>query len=136
MGVEPFLLSSTVAGVLAQRLVRRLCSHCKTPRPADATERVLMNVEDGGEVTVFDPVGCPRCNGTGYEGRIGIYELVVADETLRRLIHDDASEQTITAHDFANGNPTLAQTGFGHVLTGHTSVAEVMRVVQEAETAS
>lgn len=82
--------------------------------------------------TLFDPVGCARCNGTGYEGRVGIYELVTADEKLRKLLHDNASEQEIRAHAFRNA-PTLADIGYGHVRAGRTSLPEVLRVVQEAE---
>lgn len=136
MGVEPFLLSSTLTGVLAQRLVRRLCESCKAPRPATLTERELMGAGGEAELIVHDPVGCARCNGIGYEGRIGIYELIVADETFRRLVHDDASEQALAAHVFADPKVlTLAQTGFEHVKAGITSVAEVLRVVQETESA-
>ncbi len=135
MGVEPFLLSSTIAGVMAQRLVRRLCEHCKEPREATPAERRMMEVSPTEPLTVYDPKGCPRCNQIGFEGRIGIYELLIADETLRRLVHDDASEQAMAAHAFADA-PTLAQTGFTHVRAGLTSFAEVMRVVQEEGAAS
>ena len=132
MGVEPFLLASTIAGVLAQRLVRRLCESCKQERPASPTDLALMGLPEKTKLSVYEPVGCPRCNGTGYEGRIGIYELVVADETFRRLLHDDASEQAIAAHAFAHA-PTLASSGYEHVRAGRTSIAEVVRVAQEAE---
>lgn len=135
MGIEPFLLSSTIAGVLAQRLVRRLCESCKSPRSATPQELELMRAGKGEKVTVYDPVGCARCNGTGYEGRIGIYELVTADETLRRLLHDDVSEQAIRDHAFRNV-PTLADIGYGHVKAGRTSLPEILRVVQEAEGAA
>ncbi|MEM9989573.1 MAG: type II secretion system ATPase GspE, partial [Pseudomonadota bacterium] len=134
MGVEPFLLSSTIAGVLAQRLVRRLCDSCKAPREATDTEKDLLGVKPKESVTIYDPVGCPRCNHIGYEGRIGVYELIVADDTFRKLVHDDASEQALAAHAFGKeGVPTLAQTGFDHVKAGLTSISEVLRVVQETE---
>ena len=132
MGVEPFLLSSTMAGVLAQRLVRRLCESCKQARPATPADLALMGLPEDTKLSVYEPVGCPRCNQTGYEGRIGLYELVVADETFRRLLHDDASEHAIAAHAFANV-PTLAASGYEHVRAGRTSIAEVVRVAQEAE---
>lgn len=135
MGVEPFLLSSTLAGVLAQRLVRRLCESCKVPRPANDSEKELMGVPLPEDITVYDPVGCARCNNIGYEGRVGIYELVVADETFKKLVHDDASEQAMADHAFATV-PTLADCGFDHVRNGVTSVAEVLRVVQESEQSS
>ena len=135
MGVEPFLLSSTIAGVLAQRLVRRLCDSCKQERAATPAELTLMGLPEGETASVYEPVGCPRCNHTGYEGRVGIYELIVADETFRRLLHDDASEQAIAAHAFAE-TPTLAASGYEHVRAGRTSIAEVVRVAQEAEAGS
>lgn len=132
MGVEPFLLSSTVAGVLAQRLVRRLCDSCKEPHQAGEADLALMGLPSTEKLTIYEPTGCPRCNHTGYEGRIGIYELIVADETFRRLLHDDASEQAVAAHAFAH-TPTLASSGYEHVREGRTSLAEVLRVAQEAE---
>ena len=132
MGVEPFLLSSTVAGVMAQRLVRRLCPSCKeayTPGPA---ERGLLGLAPDDEVTIYRSVGCPQCNHVGYEGRIGVYELVVADETLRGLIHENAGEQELAAHAF-EASETLAQCGFRHVIAGETSLEEVLRVVRRED---
>ncbi|WOI54368.1 type II secretion system ATPase GspE [Parvularcula sp. LCG005] len=134
MGVEPFLLSSTIASVLAQRLVRRLCQSCREPRHASAAEKAMMGMVADETIVVYEPKGCARCNGIGYEGRVGIYELIVADDTFRKLVHDDASEQAMKAHAFAASNaPTLAETGFAHVLDGVTSLSEVLRVVQEKE---
>ena len=130
MGVEPFLLSPTIAGVLAQRLVRRLCETCREPYEPDELERQMLGARKG--VTIYRPTGCAACNHTGYEGRIGLYELVVVGEKLRKLIHDDAGEQALRAEAFKDA-PTLAQSGYEHVLAGRTSLAEVLRVVQEAE---
>lgn len=132
MGVEPFLLSSTMAALLAQRLVRRLCPRCKTPREADAAERRLLGVAPGEAAVIHDAKGCDRCGQTGYEGRVGVYELVVVDETLKRLIHEDVSEQALAEHAFRKAD-TLAQCGFRHVLAGVTTIEEVLRVVQQEE---
>jgi general secretion pathway protein E len=132
MGAEPFLLSSTVAGVLAQRLVRRLCPTCKTPYAPDDAERKLLGLAPGQAANVFRPAGCGRCGHTGYEGRIGVYELMVVDETLRRLIHEDASEASLAAQAFRHAD-TLAASGFRHVLAGLTSIEEVLRVVRQEE---
>ena len=132
MGVEPFLLSPTLAGVLAQRLVRRLCESCKEAYAPDAAERQILGLAPGDEVTLYRPTGCAACNHTGYEGRIGIYELVVINEKLRKLIHDDAGEEELRAEAFREA-PTLGQSGYEHVLAGRTSLAEVLKVVQEAE---
>lgn len=132
MGAEPFLLSSTIAAVLAQRLVRRLCPSCKEPYEPDAAERALLGIGKGEKTTIYRAAGCGRCALTGYEGRVGVYELVVADEKLKRLIHDDASEQEMAAHAFRKTR-TLAQCGFAHVVDGVTSLEEVLRVVRQEE---
>jgi general secretion pathway protein E len=131
MGAEPFLLSSTIAAVLAQRLVRRLCPSCKEAYEADAAERTLLEASVD-KVMLYRPVGCGRCAQTGYEGRIGVYELIVSDERLKTLIHDDAGEQELAAHAFRRAR-TLAQCGFSHVLAGTTSLEEVLRVVRQEE---
>lgn len=132
MGVEPFLLSSTVAAVLAQRLVRRLCPSCRQPYDADAAEKKLLGAGPRDNVALYRPVGCGRCNHTGYEGRVGVYELIVVDEKMKRLIHDDAGEQELVAYAF-NKADTLAQSGFRHALAGLTSIEEVLRVVHQEE---
>ena len=132
MGAEPFLLSSTIAGVMAQRLVRRLCPTCKAPRQADPGERKLLGVTGKEPVTIHTATGCGRCGHTGYEGRIGIYELLVVDEGLRRLIHDDVGESELAKAAFAKAE-TLAQCGFAHVRKGLTSIEEVLRVVRQEE---
>lgn len=132
MGAEPYLLSSTIAAVLAQRLVRRLCPACKEPYAPDAAERRLLGVGNGRDVAIYRAAGCGRCGGTGYEGRLGVYELLVVDDALRRLIHDDAGEDAVSAEAF-KGVDTLAACGFRHVLDGVTSIEEVLRVVRQEE---
>ncbi|MGF1543570.1 MAG: type II secretion system ATPase GspE [Parvularculaceae bacterium] len=132
MGVEPFLLSSTVAAVLAQRLVRRLCPACKEPHAPEAAERALLGLAPNEEITIHRAKGCGRCGHTGYEGRLGVYELVVVDDRLRRMIHDGADERTMATHAFRDAD-TLAQCGFRHVRAGATSIEEVLRVVRQDE---
>lgn len=132
MGAEPFLLSSTIAAVLAQRLVRRLCPTCKEPYAPDDAERKLLGLAPGAPAKVCRPVGCGRCGHTGYEGRIGVYELMIVDETLRRLIHEDAGEQDLAAQAFRKAD-TLAGSGFRHVVSGLTSIEEVLRVVRQED---
>ncbi|MEO1242366.1 MAG: type II secretion system ATPase GspE [Pseudomonadota bacterium] len=132
MGVEPFLLSSTVTAVLAQRLVRRLCPTCKEPYEADEAARKLVGAPFGEQLTLYRAKGCGRCSHSGYEGRVGVYELIVVDEKMKRLIHDDASEHELADHAFAHFD-TLAQSGFKHAIAGVTSIEEVMRVVRQEE---
>ena len=96
MGIEPFLLSSSLVGLVAQRLVRLLCTHCKRPhRPSEGELRTLK-CDDGGQARhVHVPHGCDKCSHTGYVGRSGLYEVVEVDEQMRTMIHDGASEHDL-----------------------------------------
>lgn len=129
MGVEPFLLSSSIIGVMAQRLVRLLCERCKQPYTPDATEAQLLELEANSEVTIYKPKGCEHCNQLGYKGRQGIYEIIAIDETLKSLIHERAGEQELTAYARKLG-PSIQQDGIRKVLDGDTSVEELLRVVK------
>ena len=115
MGVEPFLLSSSLLGVLAQRLVRKLCPACK--RQGD----------DGS----WHPVGCPDCNHTGYKGRTGVYELMVVDDAMRALVHSRADEQQLVAAAHRAGLRSMREDGERLVRDGTTSAAEVIRVTRD-----
>lgn len=127
MGVEPFLLASTIKAILAQRLVRRLCAVCKTPyRPDTAlAERLGLAADEGAEI--YQPVGCSNCSQSGYHGRIGLYELVRVDDQLRQLIHEDAREDALAAHAFQQAD-TLMASGLSAVCRGETTLEEVLRV--------
>jgi len=129
MGVEPFLIASSLVGVLAQRLVRRLCPDCKKPHDLDEAEIELLGIQAGQSHSVFRPQGCVACDQIGYRGRIGIYELVDMNEGMRRLIHDQASEDQLTKHA-RKSSRSLLQNGFDRVLQGETTVDEVFRVTQ------
>ncbi|MCK9503781.1 MAG: type II secretion system ATPase GspE [Porticoccaceae bacterium] len=134
MGIEPFLLSSSLIGVLAQRLVRVLCPHCKVAHNADDKERNLLKLNasasDQNPISLYSPSGCHHCNHLGYLGRTGVYELVVVTDSLRKLIHDRASEVDLTAEARKNCT-SLFDDGRRQVLTGVTSLEELMRVSQE-----
>lgn len=134
MGVEPFLLASTVKAILAQRLVRRLCPDCREPFEADAPEREVLGIKGVGPVTLYRPKGCAACNHTGFAGRVGLYEIIRVDGALRRLIHDDADEQQIADKAFET-RETLLTSGRAHALAGRTSLEEVMRVCRREEAA-
>jgi general secretion pathway protein E len=129
MGIESFLLASSVIGVLSQRLVRLLCPECKRGYTPDAAERARLGHADGA-LTLYRAVGCPACDQLGYRGRAGIFELLVVDQELRTLIHDDASEQRLAAHVRAH-TQDLHQDGLRRVLLGDTSLEEVLRVTRE-----
>ncbi|MEH6782600.1 MAG: type II secretion system ATPase GspE [Alcanivorax jadensis] len=130
MGIEPFLLSSSLLGALAQRLVRVLCDDCKTPYQPSASELRMIGLPDGESCTLYHPNGCDACNQQGYRGRTGIYELVLIDETMRQLIHDQAGELALNRHarTLTSG---IREDGWRKVLAGHTSVEEVLRVTRE-----
>jgi general secretion pathway protein E len=115
MGVEPFLLSSSLIGVLAQRLVRKLCLAC---REVDARG-------------YWRPVGCAQCAMTGYKGRTGVYELMDVDDTIRSLIHSRAAEAEIAATAQATGMRSMREDGERLVAEGVTSAEEVLRVTRE-----
>lgn len=132
MGIEPFLLASTVKVILAQRLVRRLCAQCRESYEADTLERDLMGAEPEDVLTLYRPAGCLSCNHTGFAGRVGLYEILRVDGPLRRMIHDDADEQDMANLAFRERD-TLLQSGRGHVRAGRTSLEEVMRVCRREE---
>ncbi|MEO1038501.1 MAG: type II secretion system ATPase GspE [Pseudomonadota bacterium] len=130
MGVESYLLASTLTAIVAQRLVRRLCGHCREPYQPDEAERRILGLPASAAATLYRPVGCPHCKGLGYVGRHGVYELVMVDDGLRTLIHDEARETDLARQAFT-GRDTLFQSGVKLALDGVTSLAEVMRVCRE-----
>ena len=130
MGIEPFLLSSSLLGVLAQRLVRVLCPSCKQPYQADAAECALLGIDPATPPTLHHAVGCNECRQLGYRGRTGIYELVMFDDALRTLVHNGASEQEMTKHARHFG-PSIRDDGMRKVREGATTLEEVLRVTRE-----
>jgi type IV pilus assembly protein PilB len=133
MGIEPFLTASAVDCVLAQRLARRLCKTCK--EPYTATREMLRKndfppeVLDKEDVTLYRPKGCSRCNNTGYKGRLGLYEVMIVSEAVRRLTVERKSSDEISRVAEAEGMKSLRQDGIDKVLQGWTSVEEIARVI-------
>jgi len=130
MGVEPFLLSSSLVGVVAQRLVRVLCPDCKAPYLPDDKEREFLGLGEHVGHSMFKPVGCKRCNNSGYRGRRGIYEIVPIDADIRRMIHDQVAEDIMVKQARLSGRSILDD-GKEKVLEGITTVEEILRVTQE-----
>lgn len=131
MGVESFLMSSSIIGLIAQRLVRKLCSHCKTPHQLRTDEQELMGLSPTTDTSqVFEPKGCEWCNNLGYRGRTGIYELISIDETLRGMIHRNEPIQTLENH-IRPTTASIREDGFKRVLAGDTSLAEILRVTSQ-----
>lgn len=130
MGVEPFLLSSSLIGIMAQRLVRTLCSDCRVPYTADRRECELLKADPEQPPTLHRPHGCESCNHSGFKGRTGIYELVVIDDEMRNMIHEQRSEQALEGQA-RQTTPSIRDDGRANVLSGRTTLEEVLRVTRE-----
>jgi general secretion pathway protein E len=137
MGVQPFLVASSLVGVLAQRLVRVLCGHCRKPYVPTREEREQVGLTDdiwrqaGSPKVIYKAQGCPACQGTGYQGRTGIYELMLVDDDIRQLVLKSVDSNTIKKAAVAHGMLTLLQHGAYKVAKGITTAAEVLSVTAE-----
>jgi len=130
MDVEPFLVASSVLGVVAQRLVRVLCHACKesyTP-PADSLERIYLGVDGKKEVTLYHSIGCFHCNNSGYHGRMAIHEVMPITFQIRQAIHRNASSDEINSIAISEGMTTMRQDGIQKALAGFTDLQEILRV--------
>jgi general secretion pathway protein E len=130
MGVEPFLLSSSMVGIMAQRLVRVLCKNCRVPYTADHRECELLGADPAHPPEIYRAGGCDDCNHGGYRGRTGIYELVIVDDSMRTLIHDQAAEHVLERHA-RKQTASIRADGRRNVLAGVTTLEEVLRVTRE-----
>ena len=145
LGMDPFNFSDALLGVLAQRLVRKLCTHCRVKHepavkemedlageycdgtPVDA-DKLMKKWRAHGKIAMYHPKGCKECDRTGYSGRIAVYELMVADAVVKRLVQTRAPITEIAAAALANGMRTLKQDGIDKLLKGHTDMQQVRRV--------
>jgi len=133
IGAEPYVIASALVGVVAQRLVRRLCVHCRrqyTP-PGDVLRALNMTDADAAAIPFYKSVGCDQCNHTGYRGRIGIYEVMRVTDKLRRLISAKSSEDQLREAAVSGGMITLGEDGLSKVKSGVTTPEELLRVVTE-----
>lgn len=130
MGVERYLLAPMVVGLIAQRLVRRLCEHCRWQDRATEADSILLGKALKPGKKIWRARGCDECHGEGYKGRMALYEVVAADDEIRRMIHDGASEAELTAAARREG-PSLLEDGIDKLRAGLTTVEEVARVVQD-----
>ncbi|MGQ0333795.1 GspE/PulE family protein [Halomonas elongata] len=129
MGIEPFLLATSLKGVMAQRLVRRLCPDCHRWRaPSDAECRQFQGLESLSRIA--EPLGCDACDHTGYRGRLGLYEFIAIDDTLAAMIHDGASEAALAAHAFQQTG-SLSDAALERLADGETSLEEVLRAIHQ-----
>ena len=131
MGVEPYLVASSLVAVLAQRLVRVLCTDCREayyPTPEALAE---VGIKANGPVEAYRAVGCPRCHQTGYRGRLGIFELMVLDDELREYVSQSIDAKTIKRAAVKRGMSTLRADGARKVVEGLTSIDEVLRTSED-----
>ena len=133
MGVEPYLLGDSLVGIIAQRLVRRLCPECKKAIQASLDDKKKMGVDIHQEYTIYEPVGCPACDNSGYKGRIGIYEILTVTGKIKNLIANNATAEEIKAGAEAEGMSSLRSSAAKYVIEGVTSVAEMMKATYTAD---
>ncbi|MBQ6888624.1 MAG: Flp pilus assembly complex ATPase component TadA [Lachnospiraceae bacterium] len=128
MGIEPYLIADSVIGIIAQRLVRRLCPVCKKAKQATEEEKELLNVPANEEVTVYEPCGCEKCDHTGFRGRIGVYEILEMSPKLKTIVSKNGGAEEIKEQALKEGMRTLRMSATEYVLDGTTSVNEMMKV--------
>lgn len=131
MGVERYLIADSVVGVIAQRLVRKLCGHCKKMRPATQDEKRVMKLNPLEDVNIYEPCGCDFCNHTGYYGRVGVFEIMEVNDEIRDLISENGSTEELERAARNSGMRTLRENGIRYVLEGVTSVDEMLKASYE-----
>lgn len=132
MGVEAYMIGDAVVGIIAQRLVRRLCNDCKVPHKATPQELVLLGEPEDADITVYEPGGCEKC-GNGYKGRKAIYEIMPISVGIRRILHQTVTAETIENQAVSEGMNTLRMSGARNVKEGTTSIAEMIRVAYDMD---
>jgi type II secretory ATPase GspE/PulE/Tfp pilus assembly ATPase PilB-like protein len=137
IGIEPYVTASALIGVIAQRLMRRLCPHCRRPYTPDPETLRAMSVteQEASTLTFYRAVGCDQCNETGYRGRVGIYEIMHVNDKLRRLIAQRGSEAALRDAALGSGMNSLGEDGLLKVKAGVTTPEELLRVVTEVREA-
>ncbi|MGH7388566.1 MAG: type II secretion system ATPase GspE [Candidatus Rokuibacteriota bacterium] len=131
MGAEPYLIASVLEGVLAQRLVRRVCTACRVPETPSPSDLQALGVEGGAGIRLWRGKGCDECRGTGYRGRSGIYELFPITEEVRSLVLRRVPTHELRRHAVEAGMTSLRLDGWAKACQGHTTIEEVLRVTQE-----
>ncbi|MBQ4537927.1 MAG: Flp pilus assembly complex ATPase component TadA [Lachnospiraceae bacterium] len=128
MGIEPYLIADSIVGVIAQRLVRRLCPACKEAKVATAEEKELLGYKGSDELTIYTPKGCIQCDNMGYKGRIGVYEIMQMTNDLKRIVSRGGNADDIKEQAMKDGMHTLRMSASEYVINGITSFSEAMRV--------
>ena len=129
MGLEPYLIANSMVGVVAQRLMRKVCQDCALTVPITAQEKVILGIHEQESFLVKKPCGCPACNHTGYRGRIAIHEILQVDKMIRKLIMDNAPVEEMKAYAIRSQNmKTLKTSALQYLKSGITSVEEAVKV--------
>lgn len=131
MGIEPYLVSSSVSGIIAQRLARKICQNCKVSYIATQREKQLLGIDETKELTIYRGRGCAVCNKTGYKGRMPIYEIMAVTPDIRELINKKSSSDVIAIEAVKNGMKTLRESAKRLVLEGKTTIDEMLRLTYE-----
>ncbi|MDF2801612.1 MAG: type pilus assembly protein PilB [Anaerocolumna sp.] len=131
MGVEPFLIADAIVGIIAQRLVRKLCPSCKKVRYATIIEKEFLSLDESAEQVIYEPCGCHSCNNTGYFGRIGVYEIMPVSQTIREIIASKNNAEKIKEAALNEGMNTLKMSAMRYVLEGVTSIQELKKIFME-----
>ncbi|MDF2588248.1 MAG: Type secretion system protein GspE [Anaerocolumna sp.] len=131
MGIEPYLIADATVGVIAQRLIRKLCNDCKKPKLASDLEKELLNIDKHEQVTIYEPCGCQLCNDTGYYGRIGVYEIMPITASLKEAINKKESAERLQTIALKEGMKTLKISADRYVIDGITSISEMKRIAFE-----
>ncbi len=133
MGVEPYLIGDSVAGIIAQRLVRKLCLVCRRPKEANEKEKKLLGIPSEESLTIYEPCGCEECVGVGYKGRTAIYEIMPITPKIRNNIHTRVTADELRDIAISEGMNTLHMAASAYVRQGITSIAEMVKVAYEME---
>ncbi len=128
MGVESYLIADSVVGIIAQRLVRKLCPHCKKPREATEDEKRILGVDPSQPLNIYEPVGCPMCSETGFYGRTGVYEIMEMTPELKHLVTIKANTNELKECALRNGMNTLRMSAAQYVIEGVTTMKELFKV--------
>jgi type IV pilus assembly protein PilB len=128
MGVESFLLADALVGIMAQRLVRRLCKECRVERYAEEHEKITLNIPTSKDIKIYDAAGCHLCGDSGYYGRIGVYEIMAISPKLKVAISKQATTEEIRDIGISEGMNTLRMSAIKHVLEGTTTIAEMLKI--------
>ena len=128
MGIEPFLVGASVVGIIAQRLVRRLCPKCREKLFATSEEKRVLGLPENEEISIYKAKGCHQCGNTGYQGRIGVYEILQIDHDIRKIINDRGNTDEIRKMAMKNGLRTIRANSVRLVLNGTTTIDEMIRI--------